>query len=451
MQDLIVSISENTLKVSTIENGQFRGVSASISENVVKNHEIINTEEIVVAIRDLISTITKKGLGSLGLNYVVEPQDVILRFITVNKNGGNLEDQLTLETRAKVKDLPLEEMYFGFLKIAPFVYQFVGIKKSLLETYIDIANKLGIGLRTVYPWILLLPKVVGVNEPAIFISKAADKQVVALSEFNGVFFSGVYEKEKSTQELQKLVTDLSIYKRSSPISKVYIYNTEGFSLDPKYEVLKIEIPNSDLEEAKGYEMHLLVNQMAAKDSNAVFSKLNLLTHLPVPVIKHERSLVPVYVGGVVLVVLFAGIFGIRLLNSNKEEKTTLAPIPQTSQEVLSQEVAKPQAEAPQQEAPKPERKKEDLKISVENGAGVSGMAAKTKEFLEKAGFKVDTIGNSDDPTRTNTLIQLKQPKAGYQDLLKDAMKDSFSIEVQTNLEDSSQFDAVIVVGSDAKL
>ncbi len=449
MQDLIVSVSENTLKISTVENGEFKGVSASVATDVVKGHEIINIEEFTSAMRDLISTITKKGTGSLGLNFIVEPQDVILKFVTVNKNGGSLEDQLTLETREKVKETTLEEMYFSYLKVAPFVYQFIGIRKEILEKYIDVSNKLGIGLRGVYPWILFLPKTVGINDPAIFISKSADKQIVALSEFNGVFFSGVYEKEKSTEELQKLITDLSIYKRNSPINKVYVYNYDSFSLNPGYEVLKVEIPNSDLAEAKGYELHLLVSQTVGKDSAAVFSKINLLTHLPVPVIKKDKSLVPIYIGGGVLAIVFAGIFGLNMLNkgSNEPDKSPTQP---AQNEVLSQDATNNTPE-PQVEAPKSELKKEDLKISVENGAGVAGIAAKTQEFLEKAGYKVEAIGNSTDSARTDTLIKLKGSKKDYQTILTESMKDTFTVVVQTDLEETSQYDVIIVVGSDAKL
>ena len=209
MQDLVVSLSENILKVSTVEGGEFKGVSAEVSSDVVNNYEILNTEEIVSALRDLISAVTKKGYRGLSLNFIVEPYDVITHFITVNKNGEDRHEQIISEIRAKVTELPLEEMYFSYIKVAPFVYQFIGVRKEKLEKLIEVSNKLGIGLKSAFPWTLFLPKMVGTNKPAIFISKLADKQVVALSEFGGIFFSGIYEKEKSTEELQKLVEELA--------------------------------------------------------------------------------------------------------------------------------------------------------------------------------------------------------------------------------------------------
>ena len=310
MQDLTVSISENVLKISTVESGEFKGVSAEIPTSVVSNYEILNIAELCSAIRDLIPTVTKKSHRSLSLNFLIEPHDVILKFITISKTTQNLEDQLLGEINAKVTELPLEEMYYSYLKIAPFVYQFIGIKKTILEKYIELSNNLGIALKGIFPWILFLPKFVNANVPAIFISRLAKKQVIALSEFNGIFFSGVYEKEKSTDELQKLVKDLSIYKRADPITKVYVYNYGGFSLNPGYEVLNIDIPNSDLSESEGYELHLLLNHMVSQDSGIVFSKMNLLTHLPVPVVAENKNIAVAYVGGALMVVgllIFLGI------------------------------------------------------------------------------------------------------------------------------------------------
>jgi len=189
MQDLIISLSDNNLKVSTIENKEFKGVSAEITKEVVKDQQIIDATEFSKVLEELVFSVTSKNSRSLSLNILVEPQDVFFKFIPVNKNGGSVEDQVTNHLKSTEKDLPLEEMYFSYQKIAPFVYQFIGIKKEIIDTYIDVSNQLEIGLKSMIPWVLLLPRFTNKNEPSIYLTKASDRQIVALSEFNGIFFS----------------------------------------------------------------------------------------------------------------------------------------------------------------------------------------------------------------------------------------------------------------------
>lgn len=453
MQDLIVSLSENTLKVSTVENKEFKGVSAEITKGVVNDHQIIDPEEFSKVLSELISSVTTKKSRSLSLNILAEPSDVFFKFIPVKKTGGDVEDQIIDHIKDKEKDLPLEEMYFSYQKIAPFVYQFVGIRKEVIDKYIEVSNSIEIGLKGMVPWVLLLPRFTNKNEPSIYLTKSNGKQTVALSEFNGIFFSGVYEEDKSADELKKLVQELSIYKRSNPITKVYIYDYENFSLNPEYEVLNLEIPNSDLEESKGFELHLLYNHMIKVDQDVLTTQVNLLNLLPVPVIKEETNKALVYAGAGAFLLVVGGLIGGAMLLNRGE--TTVLENKADKTEVLSEnngeETQQEQNTEQEQQEEQVELKREDIAIRVENGAGIPGIAGRTQTFLQNLGYSVPEIDNADEIGRADTLVRVKGSKSGYLDLLGGDMGEDFTVVTEQDLSEDLDYDVLIIVGTDAQI
>ncbi len=450
----MVSLSGNILKISTVDKGEFQGVSAEIAKEVIDGDKILNLEDFAVALKDLVGQVTQKSERNLLLNFIAEPGDVFLNFIAVNKNDGDVEEQILKEISTKVKDASLDEMYFSYLKIAPFVYQFIGIEKELLDRYIEISNLVGIGLKSVTPWVLFLPKFVEINDPAIFISKIADRQFVVLSEFGGVFFSDVYETDKSTEELQKTVEELSVFKRTNPISKVYLYNYDSFSLNPDFNILQLEIPNSDLEEAKGYEMHLLINYMIKKDKSILASQVNLLNLLPVPVVVENKNRALVTVAALTLVIL-AGIGGGLFLLNRSKSRVILENIAQNDR-VLSDVAGSEENQAA--EVPKETEEvveevllREDISVRILNGAGIQGVAGRTQKFMEGLGYKVEGVDNADEIGRQDTLLKIKPEKAKYNKLLTEDMQDFFSTTVEEDLGSEEPYDVLVIIGTDAKI
>lgn len=455
MQELTVSLSENILKISTIEKGEFKGVSAEVATDVVTDNKIIDSAKFATVFKELVNTISAKSLKDISVNIIVEPTDIFLKFVTLNKGNGDVSTQIIQEISSKHSDYDLNSAYFAYYKIAPFVYQFVAIQKDLLDQYLEITTTMGVSLKSVLPWVLLLPKFVNINEPAIFISKLAGKQIVALSEFNGIFFTNVYEKEKTTLELQKLVTELSVYKRNSPITKIYRYKYDSFSLNPDYQVLDLEIPNSNLEQAEGYDLHLLVDNTIDKQTYLLGTPVNLLNALPVPQIMTEKSkaLVSVKSVGAVLLAVALVVGGLKYINrpqgndqgSNTDQKEVLSqeaqqsvPTENTPTDAVSQE-------------PAVELKKEELKIRVENAAGISGVAGRTQTFLEGLTYTVLSVGNSEGALRENTLLQFKPSKKAYDAMIKQDFGDKIKPETGADLAEDSEFDLLITLGADVTL
>jgi len=180
------------------------------------------------------------------------------------------------------------------------------MKKEILEKYLEVSNLLGIELRSVVPWSYLLPKYLDINEPAIILSKLNDEQVVVLSELGGVFFADVFKEDKSADELEKIVEELSVYKRNDPIKKVYSLNYETLDLGDTYDSHKVDVPGSDLGDPMGFEVNMLVNYMLDMKPDLFASQGNLLSLLPVPVVE-RKSEIMVYAGAFTAAIVLVGL------------------------------------------------------------------------------------------------------------------------------------------------
>lgn len=319
----------------------------------------------------------------------------------------------------------------------------------------EISNEVGIELGTIIPWVMLLPKYANTNDPAIFVVNYDGDQVVALSELNGVFFSGVYEVERKPKDLQALVHELSIYKRPQPITKLYTLNYKQLLLDEKYNVEALDVPNEELLEEKGYEINLLANYMLDTRSDLFSGSLNLLNLLSTPVVVDSKKKSLVKVGAVAGVLFLVGavLFGRSYLNK-KPQDNVMAQKPEENTAVLSQNSgvgdtgAGTEVKEDSKEVPAEDLNKEDLSIMVENGADIAGVAGRTKTRLEEAGYTIYDIGNADETGNEETILKFKKDNVKYAEMLKEDMKDVYlDLVVKEDLEESAEYDVLIVVGT----
>ncbi|MBW6441993.1 LytR C-terminal domain-containing protein [Patescibacteria group bacterium] len=465
MQDIIVSINKNILRVSTVDKeASLKTALVDVPKDIVDDTRIIDPNGLSTILDNLVSQVSSLGKSKLSLNFLIEPQDVFLRYVTVSKNGANIDEQVVLEIKEKDPDVDLNNLYFSYKKMAPFIYQFIGVRKDVMEKYMDLSNTIGIGLKSVIPWVLGLPKYEKVNDPAIFVSKIDGEQVIALSELNGVFFAGTYKKEKSPAELKDLIKDLSFYKRSSPIKCIFTLNCDSFSL-PDYEVTKVSPPDfkSSQTVPEGFELNAIVNFLLDSEDEILEGGLNMLNLLPLPVVESKSSVL-IVAGSVAgaLILLIGGYFGIRAVG-NRDVSLDTQIAQETNQQnlqdtqVLSESVEQTQGEDSENTQsndsdPNLEVKKGNLKIRVENGAGVSGLAKRTKEFLEGFGYAVLTIATADAKTDPTILNFKKDMISDYESLVTEDMKSNFpEIEIKQDLPDDSDYDLLIIVGTSSEL
>lgn len=146
-------------------------------------------------------------------------------------------------------------------------------------------------------------------------------------------------------------------------------------------------------------------------------------------------------GIILLGLLMGGIIayssGINKLKSNEGTKITKA----TPQPTVI-------ADASPSAAPIPKVNLTKYKIKVLNGSGIKGEAGKVQTMLEKAGFIVESTGNTKTYDYTKTIIQAKNnvDEAFISQLEKDLSK-IYKLDKNEVLKDSETSSVIVIVGS----
>lgn len=91
--------------------------------------------------------------------------------------------------------------------------------------------------------------------------------------------------------------------------------------------------------------------------------------------------------------------------------------------------------------------KENLKISILNGGGVAGAGKIAKDYLESLGYKNIKPGNAENFNYKLTGISVKKNKEESVDQLKKDLSSKYEISEQVlSLDESSEFDIIIIIG-----
>jgi hypothetical protein len=247
-----------------------------------------------------------------------------------------------------------------------------------------------------------------------------------------------------------LIKDLSFYKRSSPISHVFTINADYLTLEG-YEVKKVALPKfqEGVEVTPGYEQNVIVDYLFDTDPEAIDSQLNMLNLLPLPVVE-ARSFSLVAAGTLVAAfILIGGLVGgyLYLSGKNPLKNTNIAQGNSNQQEQTSNAVLSGTAPVDVSSS----LKKSDVKIRIENGASISGLAAKTKELLTSLGYNIQSIDTAEIDV-PDTLIRVKADKSAYADTVKADMNSKFpGITIKNDLPTSSEYDLLITVGKSSTL
>lgn len=93
--------------------------------------------------------------------------------------------------------------------------------------------------------------------------------------------------------------------------------------------------------------------------------------------------------------------------------------------------------------------KASIKIQILNGGGTPGAASKMKTLLEDKGYTVDSTGNAEEYTYTNTEIHGKAAMSDAVSALKSDLKDAYTLgAVAADLDASASADVQVVVGKE---
>lgn len=93
----------------------------------------------------------------------------------------------------------------------------------------------------------------------------------------------------------------------------------------------------------------------------------------------------------------------------------------------------------------------EYSVQVLNGSGTAGQAGVVEGLLEEAGFTDITTGNADEYSYTDTEITLKKgaPQSLYEAVEKALGSDYVVVQTAEELDEESEYDVQVIVGSDS--
>jgi hypothetical protein len=88
-----------------------------------------------------------------------------------------------------------------------------------------------------------------------------------------------------------------------------------------------------------------------------------------------------------------------------------------------------------------------LSVTLQNGSGTAGVAAKGVTVLKNLGYDVIGSGNADNFNYTNVTVQVKASKSDFLSLLKKDLGFSYTIQAATSdLPNSFSSNALVIIG-----
>ncbi len=88
-----------------------------------------------------------------------------------------------------------------------------------------------------------------------------------------------------------------------------------------------------------------------------------------------------------------------------------------------------------------------LSVVVENGSGGAGAAGKAADYLKGLGYNIISTANADSFSYSNVVIQIKEAKSDYLDLLKKDLGFNYTVgSTSADLSSGASEDALVIIG-----
>jgi len=444
MDGYFIHLNSSTLKIALYNGTQpIKLVTEDLLPTALSHSRIVDPHEFAKEFSKILAQDLGDTLPKLPMYFLLEPELTELFLLTTNKNDGNGDEHFLQQIKDRLVDKVVDDLYFSYFKIAPFVYQFVGIKKDILQAFVDASNTIGLEIGGILPFGLILPKTNG-NISSMFVFPHNDSTTAVFSELTGTSFAEKLDKKIALNELIELFWKLSVYNNKGSELNIYSFSNNEHIFG-SHKVLTLG--NGDLE--KGYEEIGITKKTLEENVLMLDSQTNLLNLLPAPQVISGKpfpamavaSIASILlVGGVILqlTVGFNSIFGKKI--PNQENQSVLAE----QNQVPTESPQNPAQEEPKK--PQKEIKRTDLKIRVENGNGIPGSAGKLKAYLEGFGYNVLPAGNSDRTDYAKTTIKLPKDLVDYKDMLTNDLRSNYSVEVVDVSIKPTDYDVLIIAG-----
>ena len=437
MNGYFIHLNSSTLKLALYNGAQpTKFVTEDLLPTALSHSRIVDAHEFAKEFSRILGQDLGVTLPKLPMYFVLEPELTELFLLTSNKNSRDDYEYFLQQIRDRLVDKNVDDLYFSYFKIAPFVYQFIGVKKDILQTFLDASNEIGLELGGILPFGLILPKT-NSNISSMFVLPNGDSTKAIFSELTGTSFAEKLDKKITLNELVELFWKLSVYTNKGGELNIYTFAKNEHSFG-SHKVLTLG--NGNLQQ--DYEEICLTKKTIENDPQMLDSQTNVLNLLPLPQMESRRPVPAVAIASIASILLVGGLIlqltvGFDTIFGNNSSA-------QINQDVLAKTETANQQEP---EKPQKEIKRTDLKIRVENGNGIAGSAGKLKLYLEDLGYTGVTAGNSDRSDYAKTTVKLPKDLADYKDLLtNDLTKTNYSVEVANVDAKPADYDVLIIVG-----
>ncbi len=443
---LLVEINRNSLRLLTSD---LKSLEVSLDGSIVNDTKILDKDGFFQALKSAYKSLNTKLTKVV---FIVSEKEIYDRFFVVRNDDTDIFDGLKAQAVEFVGG-PLDQMYNTYQKMSPFIYQYVGIPKDIIDTYLELSEGLGLKLEAILPVSFIFAQFVGSLSPFFFVHKGVDESALVASEYGGVYFSGTYNSSADMNEkTASLIKELSTFNREKPVTDVYFVG-DPLEISAPFVAHKLDIPSQDSSETFPQFERLLMTHSILKARyeeivDAYYNFRNVL-HLELGA-PNNTSIVKYVVPSLAVVsVLVLGFFGFTYLSKNNTSAKK-----EDAQVIGASDAKKDDAGSKtSQDAPKEATKsavlldKSALKIRVENGVGVAGMASKAKAQVESYGYKVSEVGDADKTGYQKTVLKLKASKKDFLDLLKKDLSEKYDLEVSQDLPESKGYDVLLIIGN----
>jgi len=240
-----------------------------------------------------------------------------------------------------------------------------------------------------------------------------------------------------------LIQELSTFNREKPVKDIYYYGEE-IRIPERFNGIKLQLPDGLVgDEMHGFEKLVIALSLVAKDSGVLNSYINVLSFLQATR-SGERSLAkyaPKVLVPLLLVLAFS-FFYISYKGTlfDRNQKLDVNGVNETSESASPAESSSSATEIKGID-------KATLKIRVENGAGVAGVAGKMKDFLTSLGYTVTEVGNAEKFDYAETQLIVKKTKNDFSETIKKDLEKQYTVKVSDALAETSAYDVLVIVGA----
>ncbi len=418
--------------------------------------KILDTEEFIREFKRALASHYGENLPKLPIFFILDPEATELFLLTSNKQIADTEQEAELmekQIRERLGDENPEDFYVGEYKIAPFTYQFVGVKKSTLDSLLEVGRLMGLEIGGVFPLGLLLAKT-NTDISSMFVIPKENKTIVVFSELTGVSLARDLDDQLPLEELRKLFWELSVYNKKPSDLRIYSFP----QCEQKFTTSdEVGLVGESLE--KNFEEISMARGLFENGQVVPTDPCNLINMIPKPTLAEKRKTPAATALGALSVVLVIGLLlqltiGFNTILDSKTNRQNHEVLSSDQQQSQTQTVAT-QDELNQNQGqdrqdqdviiPK-EVKRSELTVKVENGNGIPGSAGKLKTYLEGFGYKVLEPGNADRINYAKTIIKLPKEMADYKNLLVNDLKTNYSVEIEELDIKPSNYDVLVIVG-----